>query len=102
MPAKMIQELPSKAVPVVLRYRGKKWNMVYLGANKAKRFDRAGWKAFVLDNNLKEGYGCFFELSECSETRIEFRVQVIRTEGIPHLDGAPGVGRTPDKPIMID
>ena len=91
----MVQELPSASVPVVIRYCGKSWNMVYLGDQKNKRFDYAGWKTFVVDNNLKVGYGCFFELSQCSQTIIKFRVQIIRTDGLHE-------GKTQEKPIVID
>lgn len=96
----MVRELPRASVPVVLRYHGKNWNLVYLGSCKNKRFDYAGWKKFVLDNNLKIGYGVYFELSECSETKIKLRVQILTTQGLPFPAGDEG--ETPERPICLD
>ncbi|KAG5626382.1 hypothetical protein H5410_011600 [Solanum commersonii] len=62
LPKKMNKELPSAGVHVVLTC-GRK---------------NTGWRKFVDDNNLKEGDGLVFELSECSTSKIESRVQIFR------------------------
>ncbi|PRQ56900.1 putative transcription factor B3-Domain family [Rosa chinensis] len=81
IPSKLHPLLLSCSVPVVLTFGGKTWEMTCNTANNAQKFfDRPSWKAFVDDNNLKVGDGCVFELTECSSTKLVFRVQILRGE----------------------
>ncbi|GFY90416.1 hypothetical protein Acr_07g0006130 [Actinidia rufa] len=59
----MYSLLPCSRVPVVLTYCGKKWEMVYYEIATQKRFDR-NWKNFAIDNDLKLGDACVFEIVE--------------------------------------
>lgn len=54
--------------------------MVYLGEDFQKRNKRFGlqWKTFAIDNKLKVGDACVFELTECSNDCLKFRVQILR------------------------
>ncbi|CAL5398298.1 unnamed protein product [Camellia sinensis] len=75
LPVKIQSMLPCSTVPVVLTYCGKKWEMIYYGEKSAKRFN---WKEFAIDNGLKVGDACVFELMEISKTNLKFRVQILR------------------------
>ncbi|PIA58646.1 hypothetical protein AQUCO_00500533v1 [Aquilegia coerulea] len=101
LPTKMSSILPQAVVPVVLTRLDKNWKMNYIGEGLShKRFD-SGWKNFVIDNNLKVGDGCVFELSECSKDCLKFRVQILEgdfpSELLDRVDG-----KCSDTPILID
>ncbi|XP_024637418.1 B3 domain-containing protein Os04g0386900 [Medicago truncatula] len=87
------EELPSKEVPTILKYRGKSWGMTYNGQNKTKQFDSVSWEKFAEDNYLKLGDACVFELMKNSEEEIVFKVQILRGEEEPILlSEFPGTG----------
>ncbi|CAI9095015.1 OLC1v1030867C1 [Oldenlandia corymbosa var. corymbosa] len=103
IPAKIKSELPSSTAPVVLTSHGKRWNTTtHKTFNGQKKF---GWRQFVVDNELKVGDCCFFELMEASNTRVVFKVIIIR--GFPASQSgetskeAYGDGDTEEKPIII-
>lgn len=75
--------------------------MTWNGSHKTtKSLDRKSWKAFVDDNNLKAGDGCVFELTECSSTRLVFRVQILRGD-IPAELLAKVIGEDAEKSIVL-
>lgn len=67
--------------------------MRYCGDSSLKRLDH-GWSKFAIDNNLKVGDGCVFELTNTEN--IKFRVRILRGE-IP----TPAGGQSSDHPILI-
>ncbi|KAL3500137.1 hypothetical protein ACH5RR_039230 [Cinchona calisaya] len=97
VPTKFLSGLPSALVPMVLASRGKKWNTFYHGDSSAKRFI---WKRFVIDNDLKIGDCCFFELKECTTAKLEFKVIILR--GSLPFGLEAGKGDTPETPIVIE
>ncbi|XP_019070339.1 B3 domain-containing protein Os04g0386900-like [Solanum lycopersicum] len=100
LPKKMSKELPFDGAPAVLSYGGKKWNLIYGGAKTKYKFS-TGWKNFADDNNLKEGDGLVFELSECNSDKIEFKIQILREDFPAEL--VPDVeGMNTNNPIIID
>ena len=56
--------------------------MMYDGIRK--RFD-TNWRKFAVDNGLKIGDACVFELEECSGSKLVFRVQILDGEIPPEL-----------------
>ncbi|XP_027771314.1 B3 domain-containing protein Os04g0386900-like [Solanum pennellii] len=101
LPKKMNKELPFDGAPAVLTCGGKKWNLFYGGA-KAKYKFSIGWKKFADDNNLKEGDGLVFELSECNSNKIEFKIQILREDFPAELVPEDVEGINTDNPIIID
>ncbi|KAJ4952192.1 hypothetical protein NE237_029024 [Protea cynaroides] len=77
IPVKLHPLFPSVIVPVVLTFGNKEWKMNYIGDRRIKRFD-VGWRFFAVDNNLKIGDGCVFDLMENTSEIIKFRVQILR------------------------
>ncbi|KAK6919834.1 B3 DNA binding domain [Dillenia turbinata] len=78
VPLKMFSLLPNATIPAVLTYQNKDWKLLYHGENpKNKRFG-VGWRDFVTDNDLKIGDACVFELRECGNEKLKFRVQILR------------------------
>ncbi|KAG5010886.1 hypothetical protein AAZX31_07G207600 [Glycine max] len=71
-------KLPSNEVPTILIYGGKSWDMVYYGQSKQKAFGVTGWKKFVIDNCLRVGDACIFELMESSDKKVILEVQILR------------------------
>uniref|UniRef100_A0A803ML07 TF-B3 domain-containing protein n=1 Tax=Chenopodium quinoa TaxID=63459 RepID=A0A803ML07_CHEQI len=62
IPAEGARILPDIEVPMILTRGTKSWRMNYIGKNVVhKRFDNR-WKQFVVDNKLKVGDICTFEL----------------------------------------
>ncbi|KAL6981531.1 hypothetical protein U1Q18_023159 [Sarracenia purpurea var. burkii] len=100
LPTKMQRVLPSSFVPVVLTCCGKDWMIDYLGDRPQKRFSQ-NWKTFVIDNDLKAGDACVFEVMECSSTIIKFRVQILKGDFPPELVERVN-GETADSPIVLD
>uniref|UniRef100_M1DR54 B3 domain-containing protein Os04g0386900 n=1 Tax=Solanum tuberosum TaxID=4113 RepID=M1DR54_SOLTU len=101
LPKKMNKELPSAGVPVVLTCGRKKWNLYYGGARSTYKFISTGWRKFVDGNNLKEGDGLVFELSECSTSKIEFRVQILRGDFPAELIPEDVEGTKSENPIIL-
>ncbi|KAJ6854225.1 B3 domain-containing protein-like [Iris pallida] len=85
--------LPAASGNVVLTCRGRSWGMWY-----DRSRIRRGWKQFALDNDLKVGDGCVYELTDAA--KLEFRVQILDGDVPPQLLGA--VGRSTGMPMMID
>ncbi|XP_042016067.1 B3 domain-containing protein Os04g0386900-like [Salvia splendens] len=65
-PTHILPKLPGAKVPLALRHGDKQWQMMYHGNDSRPRFECAGWKKFVNDNNLAEGDACIFEVMESS------------------------------------
>ncbi|CAI9095020.1 OLC1v1030872C1 [Oldenlandia corymbosa var. corymbosa] len=103
IPTKITSELPSSKAPVVLTSHGKRWRTTTPKLFQGKK--NFGWRKFVVDNGLKVGDCCFFELIEANNTRVVFKVIILR--GFPASqsgetsEGADGDGDTEEKPIII-
>ena len=97
----MNKELPFAGAHAVLTYGGKKWNLFYGGAKTKYKFS-TWWKIFADDNNLKEGDGIVFELSECNPDKIEFKIQILRENFPPELVPEDVEGINSDNPIIIN
>ncbi|KAG6400557.1 hypothetical protein SASPL_137397 [Salvia splendens] len=67
---KVVMELElgavSQGIRISLMHGDKQWQMMYHGNDSRPRFECAGWKKFVNDNNLAEGDACIFEVMESS------------------------------------
>lgn len=98
LPKRIRDLLPRSAVPVVLSYGSRTWEVVYCGDQSFQRFGE-GWKKFVVDNNLKEGDGCVFELMDTEN--IQFKVQILRGD-LPAFGAVGGDGQSSDEVIVID
>lgn len=101
LPSKAHQLLPCAMVSLVLTHGGKKWEMVYHGDNCGqKRFDTK-WRNFVIDNDLKVGDACLFEIVESDIRMVHIAVHILRgdvpTELLEKVNG-----ETSDTPIVID
>ncbi|ONK58953.1 uncharacterized protein A4U43_C08F1430 [Asparagus officinalis] len=46
----------------------------YLGDRSIRRFDGNGWKLFAVDNKLRIGDGCVFELMDKKNLRLEIKI----------------------------
>ncbi|XP_055820013.1 B3 domain-containing protein Os06g0112300-like [Solanum dulcamara] len=101
LPKKMNKELPSAGAPVVITSGRKKWDLFYGGANNTYKFSTR-WRKVVDDNNLKEGDGLVFELSQCSTSKIKFTVQILRGDFPAELIPKDLEGNNSDNPIIID
>ncbi|XP_057249909.1 B3 domain-containing protein Os06g0112300 [Beta vulgaris subsp. vulgaris] len=101
LPQPFTRLLPNKTVPVILTCGGRSWETTYLGDNAAyqKKFDQR-WRAFAEDNMLKVGDACVFELMECSDTSLKFKVQVLRGDFPSILLGDQD--GTIDNPIVVE
>uniref|UniRef100_A0A0E0DDE4 TF-B3 domain-containing protein n=1 Tax=Oryza meridionalis TaxID=40149 RepID=A0A0E0DDE4_9ORYZ len=99
--------LPSRTTPATLSWRGRSWGMRFTGGRLIQRLE-AGWRGFAVDNDLRLGDGCVFELllvvgggGGGEQERVEFRVQVLRAEIPARIRGRAG-GYTSAAPIVID
>ncbi|KAL3832889.1 hypothetical protein ACJIZ3_007625 [Penstemon smallii] len=102
LPVKIVHELPRAKVPVVLRHGGKNWNSTYIGDSTSQRFEHSTWRNFVVDNGLKEGDALVFELKECSNTNIKFKVHILKCDLPPELLAKFKPRGTLDNPIPVD
>lgn len=50
--------------------------MTYNGSSSFKRLDH-GWRDFSIDNNLKAGDACVFQLIDTKDV-VQFKVQILR------------------------
>ena len=106
IPARLHRHLPAARVPAVLLCRGRSWAASYCGDLKCKKIDTAAWRDFALDNALRVGDACVFELitapaaagSSAASSEVVFRVQVLRG-GLP--EEITSKGTTPDEPLVI-
>eukprot|EP00262_Sarcandra_glabra_P011092 TRINITY_DN26798_c0_g1_i1.p1 TRINITY_DN26798_c0_g1~~TRINITY_DN26798_c0_g1_i1.p1 ORF type:complete len:186 (+),score=38.01 TRINITY_DN26798_c0_g1_i1:65-622(+) len=101
LPVKCCQLLPLSRVPMVLSYGEKSWEMAYQGDFRSnnKRFSPA-WRIFAVDNDLKMGDACIFELMDRTPI-VKFRVQILRGQlppGFVYVEG----GHSSNSPIIID
>jgi hypothetical protein len=92
--------LPSKSTPATLMWQGRSWEMRFTGGRLIQRLD-AGWKSFALDNALRLGDGCVFELETADGESVVFRVQVLRAE-IPAAIRERAGGYTASSPLLLD
>ncbi|KAF6148514.1 hypothetical protein GIB67_042473 [Kingdonia uniflora] len=97
---KMQQLLPQAKVPLILTYQNKNWKTTYEKFRTAKQFSFT-WKHFVIDNNLKLGDACVFELTECSGQCVRFRLQILSGDIPPEFADRID-GNTPSVPIVIE
>lgn len=101
LPAHFTRILPNKTLPVSLTCSGKKWEMIYLGkGSRINKFGPTGWKTFVVDNMLKVGDFCVFELMENSDVALNFKVRILRG-GFPSVFENKEAG-TIDNPIVLE
>ncbi|XP_020582828.1 B3 domain-containing protein Os04g0386900-like [Phalaenopsis equestris] len=96
VPAWFRKSLPKATIQAYLVHKGKTWEMKYYGESRLKRLG-CGWKKFALENNLKVGDGCVFELMD-DDKELRLGVQILNGQ-IPvefiRLGSA-------EKPIIID
>lgn len=102
VPAKLSDSLPLHDVPVILTYGGKKWEtrcFVYRRQGISWRTS-IKWREFAMDNNVKEGDACVFELTKTNYKLIKLKVQILRgdfpAQLLPRADG-----QSADNPIVI-
>ncbi|KAL3624572.1 hypothetical protein CASFOL_031240 [Castilleja foliolosa] len=92
--------LPREAGPATLKHGGKNWTMQYIPTRT--RFI-SKWKNFVIDNELKIGDACVFELIDPSPENLTFKVHILRDEWPPELKALDDTcGETSKSPIVID
>ncbi|KAG8363534.1 hypothetical protein BUALT_Bualt19G0032400 [Buddleja alternifolia] len=102
LPVNVIDMLPRATIPVVLRHKGKNWNMSYAGDSSRPRFGPK-WRTFVTENNLKVGDACVFELMEPTNTNLKLRVLILRGDTPPELLALVDTrGKTSVTPIVVD
>lgn len=102
VPKSMAPFLPSSTVPAMLTWRGRSWDMRFTGGRQIQRLE-AGWRSFALDNGLRLGDGCVFELMDGATEggTVKFSVQVLRGE-IPLAIRERAGGYTSSSPIEIE
>uniref|UniRef100_A0A0D9W436 TF-B3 domain-containing protein n=1 Tax=Leersia perrieri TaxID=77586 RepID=A0A0D9W436_9ORYZ len=100
VPRSLAPFLPATTAPATLWWRGRSWGMRFTGGRMIQRLE-AGWRGFAVDNDLRLGDGCLFELVDGGGERVEFRVQVLRAEIPAGIRGRAG-GCTSATPIVID
>lgn len=109
IPTRFQRHLPEARVPAILLCGNRSWTTNYCGDLKVKKLD-AAWRDFAVENRLRVGDACVFELLMDAETEPEarnsdkkkkvvvFRVQVLRG-GLP--EEVTSKGATPDEPLVI-
>ncbi|GJN01126.1 hypothetical protein PR202_ga18365 [Eleusine coracana subsp. coracana] len=102
IPARFQRHLSEARVPAVLLCRGKSWEASYCGDLKGRKLD-AAWRDFAVDNRLRVGDACVFELmggagTEAEAGKVVFRVQVLRGD-LP--EEVTSKGATSDEPLVI-
>ncbi|GFP93915.1 B3 domain-containing protein os04g0386900 [Phtheirospermum japonicum] len=100
LPAFAYPMLPRTVVPVVLRHGGKNWTMRYIGDAARPRFD-AKWKDFAIDNKLKPGDACVFEVIDPSCENLVIKVHILRGDLPPKLEALVDT-RGPKSSDVID
>uniref|UniRef100_A0A0D9WKZ4 TF-B3 domain-containing protein n=1 Tax=Leersia perrieri TaxID=77586 RepID=A0A0D9WKZ4_9ORYZ len=99
VPHRFQRRLPEARTGVVLHCGGKSWPASYCGDLKVKKIDVAGWSNFAVDNRLRVGDACVFELIAAADTHLELKVQILRGD-LP--EEVTSKGATSDEPILID
>ncbi|CAL5050422.1 unnamed protein product [Urochloa decumbens] len=102
IPGHMHRHLPEAHVPATLLCRGRSWAASYRGDVKCKIIGPE-WRDFAVDNGLRVGDACVFELitpaaAGGTGNEVVFRVQVLRG-GLP--EEITSRGATSDKPLVI-
>ncbi|KAJ1270638.1 hypothetical protein BS78_06G068000 [Paspalum vaginatum] len=100
VPRSLAPFLPATTVPAAVTRRGRSWGMRFTGGRQIQRLE-AGWRAFAVDNGLRLGDGCVFELVDGKPEGVVFRVQVLRADIPPAIRERAG-GYTSSSPILID
>ncbi|WVZ85313.1 hypothetical protein U9M48_032257 [Paspalum notatum var. saurae] len=100
VPRSLAPFLPATTVPAAVTRRGRRWGMRFTGGRQIQRLE-AGWRAFAVDNGLRLGDGCVFELVDGRPEGVVFRVQVLRADIPPAIRERAG-GYTSSCPIVID
>ncbi|GJN33630.1 hypothetical protein PR202_gb22250 [Eleusine coracana subsp. coracana] len=102
VPKSLAPFLPPSTVPATLTWRGRSWDMRFTGGRQIQRLE-AGWRGFALDNGLRLGDGCVFELLDgaAGGGTVKFIVQVLRADIPPAIRERAG-GYTSSSPIEID
>ncbi|TVU14013.1 hypothetical protein EJB05_37454, partial [Eragrostis curvula] len=93
---------PSTAPATLTSWCGRSWDMWFTGGRQIQRLE-AGWRGFALDNGLRLGDGCVFELVDGAAEggTVKFRVQVLHAD-IPAAIREKAGGYTSTSPIEID
>ncbi|KAL0913960.1 hypothetical protein M5K25_017455 [Dendrobium thyrsiflorum] len=73
VPKSFHKSLPNATLQVILVHQGKTWVVKYYGESPLKRFG-GGWKKFALENKLKIGDGCVFELIDDKELKLGVQI----------------------------
>ncbi|CAN6209001.1 unnamed protein product [Urochloa humidicola] len=105
IPSRLHRHLPEARVPATLLCRGRSWAATYCGDLKCKKIG-SEWRDFAVDNGLRVGDACVFELvtpaaggiATASGSEVVFRVQVLRG-GLP--EEITSRGATSDEPLVI-
>ncbi|TVU14014.1 hypothetical protein EJB05_37455 [Eragrostis curvula] len=103
VPRSLAPFLPSSTAPATLTsWCGRSWDMRFTGGRQIQRLE-AGWRGFALDNGLRLGDGCVFELVDGAAEggTVKFRVQVLHGD-IPAAIREKAGGYTSTSPIEID
>ncbi|WVZ82917.1 hypothetical protein U9M48_030123 [Paspalum notatum var. saurae] len=99
IPTRFHRHLPAAREVAVLLCRGRSWTVSYCGGGKSKKLHSA-WRDFAVDNGLRVGDACVFELVSAGSSKddVVFRVQVLRG-GLP--EEITSKGDTADDPLVI-
>lgn len=100
VPRSLAPFLPPKPAPATLTWQGRSWEMRFTGGRPIQRLD-AGWRSFAVDNALRLGDGCVFELVSGEGEGVVFQVQVLRAE-IPARIRERAGGYNSSSPIVIE
>ncbi|KAK8916178.1 B3 domain-containing protein [Platanthera zijinensis] len=93
IPENFLEFLPPSSTSLILSCREKEWVVRCIAYARSKVI-RSGWKQFAIDNKLKIGDGCVFELLDDDEMKL--RVQILSGE-VPAANGD-----NIENPIVID
>uniref|UniRef100_A0A0A9CYZ3 TF-B3 domain-containing protein n=1 Tax=Arundo donax TaxID=35708 RepID=A0A0A9CYZ3_ARUDO len=106
IPTRFLRHLPEARAPGVLLYGGRSWTVTYCGDLKCKKLG-SEWRDFAVDNRLRIGDACVFELmatqaegetKNSQEMGLVFRVQVLRGDLPEEITSR---GATSDEPMVI-
>ncbi|XP_074580813.1 B3 domain-containing protein Os04g0386900-like [Curcuma longa] len=98
IPKQFSHHMPGDSVRAILFCGEKMWE-VHFCCHKDYKYFRGGWKAFAVDNHMRMGDGCVFELMD--KKKMHFKVQILRGDA-PDLRGEGGDGRSSSDPILVD
>ncbi|KAK9065656.1 hypothetical protein SSX86_015057 [Deinandra increscens subsp. villosa] len=105
IPRFLSEKLPVGEIPAKIMYRGKVWDLLYLGDQGIShcRLEKETWGKFATDNNLAVGNACVFELTEGrpESTSIKFKVQILKDSFPTELEDKAEGGKF-ENPITIE